>query len=138
MVDPRDGTLLFVDKGVEPPGLYAAAWPGDGAARELTRLGDIDLPPELSILGEVTAGDISPDGTRIALRTYGSVHEFRAAPAAAPAAVLSRPPAVTLSTPEVLQAEAVCYTADGTALCTAGEGLRPQVLILRRRALAAR
>ncbi|MEW6752763.1 MAG: hypothetical protein AB1505_17560, partial [Candidatus Latescibacterota bacterium] len=132
MVDRRDGTLLFVEKGGAAPSLYASAWPGDGGQAVLRRLGVVLLPPELLLFGAITGGDMHPDGTRIALRTYGSLYEFRRA-GATPASLLASPPAATLSTPQLLQPESICYTADGTALCTATEGRRPQVVILRRR-----
>jgi hypothetical protein len=121
-VDPFTGDLFIITKVDTGNSIVLRA---DGAT-----LGTDPILPTFEIatleLGPgafVTAADISPDGTMIALRGYDEVWmwarndldvavAFTAAPCAGPS-------------PEEVQGEAITFTADGTAYVTVGEGSEP-------------
>ncbi|MBI5611410.1 MAG: hypothetical protein HY902_21235 [Deltaproteobacteria bacterium] len=80
---------------------------------------------------KLTAADLSSDGSRLIVRTYGSLQLFRGAE------VLSGPPgsladwrALVLPSPVESQGEAVTWDADGTIL-TASEGKDPAMFRVR-------
>lgn len=68
----------------------------------------------------VTAGDISPDGSRVALRTYTDVYEW-AVPGDDVAAAFDGEPTIT-PLPEQRQGEGLAYTAGGDAVLVSTEG----------------
>ena len=68
----------------------------------------------------VTAGDIAPDGSRVALRTYTDVYEWTV-PGDDLAAAFDGEPTVT-PLPERQQGEGLAYTADGAAVLVSTEG----------------
>jgi hypothetical protein len=70
---------------------------------------------------QVTAGDISPDGTLVLLRTYQSVLLWeRPAGTSLPDALKKSP--WTLPAPNELQGEGITFSADGAAWLSIGEG----------------
>jgi len=68
----------------------------------------------------VTAGDISPDGSRVAIRTYTDVYEW-AVTGDDVAQALQRDPTVS-PLPPTEQGEALAYGADSRTLLTSSEG----------------
>lgn len=110
-----------------------APWkPGQRARLEL--IGELKFPPSPPIGTIVTAADLSPDGRRLAVRTYlcgwewevperGDVREFQQS--------LERKPAqVTLAAEP--QGEALCYDRDGAALLTVSEQVPTSLYECRR------
>ena len=69
-----------------------------------------------------TAASVHPSGTRILLRTYRTVWEYRRPDAAHLADVLKAQPIAVPGGDTHLQGEAVTYTADGMSYLLAGEG----------------
>ena len=80
----------------------------------------MDLPPSTL----VTGGDVSADGTVVALRTYDGVRLYRR-PAGEPLwkAFASTPCTVTIVGEK--QGEAVGFAPDGRSLVTISEGKQP-------------
>lgn len=70
---------------------------------------------------KATGGDISPDGKRMILRTYGFAMEFQLNGKEPFDAIFQKKPAV-VETPVEPQGEAIAYTADGNGLVTLSEG----------------
>lgn len=102
----------------------AAPWDADGQT-ELRRVRTVTLPPAILLARVVTAADISPDGTRVAVRCYFGGWQWRLpADAAAFESVFDRPPTPLVLAPEQ-QGEALCYAADGQSLVTISEGSSP-------------
>ncbi len=119
-VDPRDKTIWLATKehGIGSH-LYRLAWPPDDtpAMKCLVarRVATLALP-------EVTGMDISPDGRRAVLGTYGNAYEYvREADEEWPAA-FARPPR-ELVLPARKQGESICYGADGKTLYLTSEQL---------------
>lgn len=76
----------------------------------------------------VTGGAVSPDGRRIALRTYTDAYVWPLTGSDVAGALATEPGRVAL--PEAAQGEAISFTGDGAALLVAGEGLPSEVTVV--------
>lgn len=79
----------------------------------------------------VTAGDFSPDGTRLTLATYSYLHEWTLLPGR-PVAEAFAKPARLLQPTLTAQMEGVCYDADGRSLWFTSERLPAPLYRIRR------
>jgi hypothetical protein len=124
-VDPVSEKVLLVTKvrsGEVRPAIYFVALgtllgaPVDGPveARKLA-----DLPPPVPLL--TTALDVSPDGLRLVVLSYGDAYGWVRTKDEHWPAALARPP-VRLAMPKRGQGEAVCFGRDGRALYLTSEG----------------
>jgi hypothetical protein len=86
----------------------------------LERIGELDLSAIGPLVNAVTDGAVSPDGRRVALRTYAAVLEFELAEGAELASFWRQQPRV-YSLSDSPQGEGITYRADGRALLTIGE-----------------
>ena len=114
LVHPTDGRVWVVTKSLDgEAGVYAA----DLGAGTLHRVAALDLD-----LGGATGGDISPDGSRVVIRTYLAAYEWRVAGGDVVGALTSgRSAATPLVSSE--QGEGIAYVDDDTLVTTAeGEG----------------
>lgn len=138
LVDPLGGDIYIITKNIAggPSSIYRAAAPVDPSALIVMEkfLTEIDFaalapeeaaPPGSGPLPEAlprvpTGGDISPDGSMIAIRTYGAIWlwqreghsitaSFENSPCEAPSEV-------------EMQGEAIAFRADGRGYFTASEG----------------
>ncbi len=131
LVHPRTGRLYLVSKPLAGPSqVYAAPQPLDpDGPNRLDRIGEItprstgtDGGPGIGGLAQllVTAGDISPDGSRLAVRTYTDVYEFSLSGDDLGAALEQEP--VVSALPPTEQGEGLAYSRDGLSLLTSSEG----------------
>ncbi len=132
LVHPRTGRLYVVTKAVLGPSVvYEAPQRLDPAGRNvLRRVGEVDVPPSRTAGGPaqagsfgrvlVTAGDIAPDGSRIALRTYTDLLEWPLGDRDVGKALEGTPTVTPL--PATPQGEGLAYRADGRAVLTSSEG----------------
>ncbi|HEX8500381.1 MAG TPA: hypothetical protein VF659_07320 [Pyrinomonadaceae bacterium] len=120
LVHPRTGDLYVVTKAADSAGVYKLAAPFSAeGVNTLARVAVLKGPDFFGTL--VTGGDISPDGTRVALCDYAQGYELTL-PAGAgnfDDVWTQRPAAVPLGLR--LQGEAVCYRLDGAALLATSE-----------------
>jgi hypothetical protein len=133
VVDPRSGALLLIEKREEggPASVYRApAGLRPGVLSTLRRSGTLRLGAGL--VNAVTAADLSRDGARLAVRTYGSVHLWQRPPGRSVEATLARP-SCRGPTPLELQGEAVAFRPDGRAYATIAEGRRPPIHLVTAR-----
>jgi hypothetical protein len=131
LVHPTTGRVHVVTKGLlGEPQVYAAPVPLlPDSPNVLERVGTFE-PDRTGTPGGpgigrtanvlVTAGDISPDGGRLALRTYTDLYEWHVDNGDL-AAALGDDPVVT-ALPPTVQGEGLAYTRDGAALLTSSEG----------------
>lgn len=141
---PRDAEGLFVDwergeLGIVTKGregrvdLYVADLGTlesvDGPV-VLARVGRLDVPIDADISSQlVTAADLSPNGARLAVRSYSTLYLFDWAGSAS-FDTLATPESASLLTALEPQGEGVAFTADGSRLYLASEGrksLPPQL-----------
>jgi hypothetical protein len=80
----------------------------------------------------VTGAATSPDGSRVAVRTYFSAFEFQRAPGGAFESIFDREP-TALKLPQTRQGEAIAYSADGQSLVTTSEKLPAPLYQMRRK-----
>ena len=124
MVDPATGDLLIVTKNWSllgrssiyraPAGLKA------GSTTVLQKVGDVKLPRATL----VTGGDISSDGSVVALRSYTAVRLYRRERGQSVAAALGSKPC-TGPRPREKQGEAIGFALDGASYATISEGTDP-------------
>jgi hypothetical protein len=106
----------------------------------LTKAGVFTIPATttsnpFSLLGRlvVTGGAVSPDASRVVLRTYADAFEFDVAGGDIVKAITTTEPRI-VPLPDEPQGESITYSADGTALLTVSEtsdqpaGTRPVIL----------
>jgi hypothetical protein len=122
LVHPLTGDLYVVTKAAQSAGVYKLAAPfAAGEVRTLAHVATLRGPDFFGAL--VTGGDISPDGTRVALCDYAQGYELTL-PAGAKGfdeVWTQKPAAVPLGLR--MQGEAVCYRPDGAALLATSEKL---------------
>lgn len=142
-VHPRTGRLYVVSKPLAGPAkVYAAPQPlRPDAPNVLELVGEVEVEstgtpggPRIGGLAQllVTAADISPDGTRFAVRTYTDVYEY-ALDGDDLGAALRKEPAVS-PLPPTEQGEGLAYSRDGRSLLTSSEGVSAPVHRLTGRA----
>jgi hypothetical protein len=139
-VDPRTGDgYLFTKRTDGNTDVYRLAhpWPNEGEIT-LTRVTHIDFGSRRPIETMVTAADFSPDGRRLALRSYTCGWEWTTPEAGDPAGRVSSIEQVLKSAPRRLnlaaepQGEALCYAVESAALLTISEELPAQLSEVRR------
>jgi len=111
LVDPRSVELFVVTK--EPAGLGAVYRLEGLAADKIGRavpLRRLEQASGFSVL--TTGGDVHPSGTRVLLRTYTGVFEYRGHAGESLDTILGTTPLTVTSAPQP-QPEAIAYTADG-------------------------
>ncbi|MDP9793869.1 hypothetical protein J2S43_002381 [Catenuloplanes nepalensis] len=126
-----DGTPIIVTKDPFAAGLYTAAGPDGGALREAGsfRIPDSQTANPFGFAGRyvVTGGAVSPDGTRVVLRTYADAFEFLVTDGDVIKSITGGT-AETIPLPDEPQGEAITYGSDGTSLLTISEGAGPEIL----------
>jgi hypothetical protein len=125
-VDPASGRIYVVTKSeapaIEPCGLYRFPLPlRPGKRVTLERLSN-RLARDLAPVALVTGAALSPDGTRLAIRTYVGAAEWRRAAATPFERIFAaRPERVSLASEP--QGEAIAYERGGGAIVTTSEQL---------------
>jgi hypothetical protein len=141
LVDPIDGDLLIVTKEYQTPAAFVFRAPGgleDGSTTTLEEVAQIDLgalgstvdvPPEAPDLVRgapnlPTGGDVAPDGSLVAIRTYASVWVWSRAEGRPLWSAFDGAPCEATSVIEP-QGEAIAFDADGRGYFTVSEGSFP-------------
>lgn len=126
--DPRSTRLAIVTKATDgPSGTYPFPLSAGGGPVVAARSADLDVGGLGGVVGAfdrlLTGGDISPDGSRLVLRTYLSVYEWAEDdPARSVLDAPSQGPAMTVTAPATGQGEAIGYAGDGAAVYITSEG----------------
>jgi len=114
-VDTTSRTILLISKRGKRT-VYELPLPDKTPPRPLTAKSIATLD-----LGWVTAMDVSPDGLRAVVATYGNLTEYARAPGESWAAAFGRP-GRTITAPGRQQGESVCFGFDGKTLYLTSEG----------------
>jgi hypothetical protein len=121
LAHPRTGDLYLVTKRGGVAGVYRMPMPfTPGVRATLVHLRDIPIADG----AVVTGGDIHPCASRVLLRTYGALYEYRAAAGAAFETTFGAT-AISVPVAREPQGEAVGYALDGRGYVTISEGASP-------------
>ncbi|MBI1373480.1 MAG: hypothetical protein GC159_12195 [Phycisphaera sp.] len=116
-VDPTDRTIYLVIKVIGPKcNVYAMPWPADDNPKTVhiaKQIGTLDI-------ATTTAMDISPDGRRAVVLTYGDAWEYTRAPNETWSQAFTRAPR-RLKMPRRVQGESLCFGPDGRTLYLTSE-----------------
>ncbi len=135
-VDPDRNQILLLTKRTAPPVLYALPLRTEKeeplmVARRLAVVDNMVPSAAASLSGDVRFGkirsqptsmDISPNGSEIAILTYGDGYLYRRPAHLGWPAVFRKPPEL-IGMPALRQAEALCFTANGQSLIVTSEQL---------------
>lgn len=135
MCDPRTGDLLILSKnGAGASNLYRWPAPQDPSGtftlifeRTLT-FGAGALPGSPL----VTGGDISPDGTLVAVRTYDRIFVWTRQYGQTVSDAMAAAPAFTMTDNHADLDEAVAFAADGSGMYTLNEGASQTIYFIPR------
>ncbi len=118
-----DGQLFIVSKSLGGSAVYGTSGPFTaGASQTLQMVGRMTLNSD-SFFGRLTTGgDISPDGTRIVVRTYTEAYEW-IRPKNTPWAAVWKTKPRSWELPTSQQGEAICYGLEGNSLFVTSEKL---------------
>jgi len=133
LVDPRTAEIYVVTKSIASLGtVYRIDRPGIARQGKAVRGASLSTPGGFDAF--VTGASVHPSGTRILLRTYLGVWEYRRPGARGIADVLEASPTAI---PGALQpqGEAITYTADGTSYVVGSEGAATSLFRIRCRQL---
>lgn len=132
-VDPARDAILLISKKRQPPELFALPLrkrtAGIAVARRIGLLNgvpqaDAELqrrdPKTARLHGQVTAADVSPDGSTLAVLTYSNVLLYARSGKQTWGEAVQRPPRVH-EVPLIPQPEALGWNRNGTGLYATGE-----------------
>ncbi len=125
MADPMGRALYVVAKEREakPSGIYRLEPKWDGPVQTAVKIGQVTFSDALPFWPNLsTGGDISPDGTRMVVRTYQQAYEWRIPKGKQPEDVVGAPPTAYPLALDA-QGEAICYGSNSRAWLTATEQL---------------
>jgi hypothetical protein len=123
MLDPVKGDVYLVSKREATVGVYQIKAPLDPKnLNTATRLLSLDFPLAVS-------GDISPQGDKVLIKTYGTIYCWLVNPGQSIAEALSRPATKLTYEPEP-QGEAVCFSSNGKRYLTISEKAKDTPLFL--------
>ena len=124
LVHPTSGEVLVVTKETGgPTGVYRFPLPlTPERPAILVEVARVSLPGLVGLARAATGGAVSPDGTRVAIRTYTAAAEWTIAPAQSVAEALTGEPR-PVALPATAQGEAIAYRSDGLALLVTSEGV---------------
>lgn len=121
MIDPIQNLLYVVNKRTDPIRIYSTPLNfKNNEKRVLTLRGHIHFPG-YKPFKYITAGDISKDGTKILLKSYGKVYYWKRGENEAVWQAMQRKPE-ELPYDIQRQGEAIGFTADGEGYYTTSEG----------------
>lgn len=127
LVDPSSGALVIVEKRFDGrSGVYVADRPVAGSVTTLRRTVRLSL----GLAELVTAADISPDGSTIAVRTYGSLFAWSRRRGESVARTLRRQPCKAgVDLEREGQGEALALSRTGRSAYAAPEGSLPRLSV---------
>jgi hypothetical protein len=123
MADWQGRALYVVTKEFAPTvsSVYRLEPVWDGPIQTAKKIGTMTFADPLPIYPNMaTGGDISPDGSRMVVRTYQMAYEWRIPKGKMPEDVLGTKPAAQMLTLE-RQGEAICYGLNGKTWLTSSE-----------------
>ncbi|MBX7054204.1 MAG: hypothetical protein K1X36_04540 [Pyrinomonadaceae bacterium] len=121
LVHPVTGEIYVISKRIDgPASVYRLPSRFDTPSPVVAeRLSEIKVPAVPN--GQITGGDISPDGTRVVLCDYAGAYEYRLPEGSANFDDIWRQFPEPVDIGDRLVGEAVCYSADGGSIFATSE-----------------
>ena len=124
LVDPLMNELFIISKREETPHIYKTSIEVKSMDTvEMKLVGKLKLQGA-GMLKWVTAADISADGTKVLVRSYGNVYYWKRTADEPLEEMFKRSPK-TLSHTSEIQGEAIGFSQDGRGFYTISEGRKP-------------
>ncbi len=132
-VDPNNGQIYLVTKTLKSDcAVYRFPWPlKAGQKVVLEKVGGQKIK-SIAQLRMVTGGAVSPDGSRVAIRTYFGAFEFQRTKGKAFSTIFDHEPTL-IKVPLMSQAEAIAYSADSKSILLTSEKLPAPIYQLTRK-----
>jgi hypothetical protein len=127
LIDPQTGELVIVAKSAKKARIYstpAVQATSESFTRTLKFIGELPY-------GEISAGDISPDGSRILLRREDAAWIWTRHPGETIVTAFSRlpHPAAVIGPPEEQNGESIAFDSNGRSYLTFSEGRRQSIYL---------
>jgi hypothetical protein len=120
LVHPVTGAIYVITKGADT-GVYKASASSTGSAPTiLEKIAHLSL---FANFADVTGGDISPDGSRVALATYGGWYELALSPRSRDFDSIWTTTPTRIGQRVGRQWESIAYSSDGASVFMTSEGL---------------
>lgn len=126
------GEVLLVSKNGGASKIYKAPQPfANGATQTLEEVGEYSFTGATALSYLTTAGSLSPDETRVVIRTYTHAYEWTI-PAQNNWRDLWKAEPRIFELPQTQQGEAICFSADGLSFFVTSEQLPTPLFLLER------
>jgi hypothetical protein len=132
MVNPRTGDIYVLTKSIEHGSevFKLSVNFGNSDVAIAQRIGAVVVPNVPN--GQLTGGDISPDGKRVVLCDYSWGYELELPEAAKSFDEIWKVKPYRIDIGKLPQTEAIGYTADGLAIIATSENKHPPIVKVRR------
>lgn len=133
LVDPANGQIYLVTKMLKSDcAVYRFPLPLKAGQKVIVEKVGGQKVKSIAQLRMVTGGAVSPDGSRVAIRTYFGAFELQRAKGKAFGTIFDHEPTV-LKVPLMSQAESIAYSADGKSILLTSEKLPAPIYQLTRK-----
>lgn len=133
LVDPTNGQIYLVTKTLKSDcAVYRFPLPLRAGQKVVVEKVGGQKIKSIAQLRMVTGGAVSPDGSRVAIRTYFGAFELQRTKGKAFGTIFDQEPTV-LKVPLMSQAEAIAYSADGKSILLTSEKLPAPIYQLTRK-----
>jgi hypothetical protein len=132
MVDPQSGSVYVLTKSIEKPSEVFKIVGEFGSSEPVLaqKVGDVAVPNVPN--GQLTGGDISPDGKHVVICDYSFGYEMELPVGAKSFDEIWGVKPDRFDIGKIPQAEAIGYTADGSAVLLTSEKERPPIVKVQR------
>jgi hypothetical protein len=130
LVHPTSGDIYIITKEeTDPATVFAIKGSfGSDAVVIAQPIAKLSLPSNPN--GQLTGGDISPDGRHLVLMDYAGGYEFWMPDGGTDFARIFSQPPVTMNLAELTHGEGICYTPDGRSIIAIRDGKRSPIIRL--------
>ena len=131
LVHPQTGDIYILTKRTDAPSSVYRVPPVFGTEQAAVKVGEIKVPSVPN--GQLTGGDIAPDGRRVVLCDYVAGYELKLPEGDSNFDDIWLQQPVKFDVGERKGGEAITYSADGTKVFTTSEGKNPPIFEMDRR-----
>lgn len=131
LVHPVTGDIYILTKRTDAPSSVYKLAPSFGTRQTAVKVGEVKVPSVPN--GQLTGGDIAPDGRRVALCDYVAGYELTLPEGDANFDDIWQQPPVKFNVGDRKGGEAIAYGPDGQEVFTTSEGKNPPIFEMDRK-----